>query len=292
MFRSCTAAAPHSSGSCFYNALHHSGKFFRGYIVDGLPVSLSGQSCIWLYNNRKRRVLQKLFQNRNHLFRTHAAVYSEGIHPQSFQKRDNRRHIRSCKQFPSFIKNCRSKHRERGILFSGKYSGFQFISITHGFNMNQVSSRFFSQNHYLPECLICCFKFQVSHWFEQFSRRTYIQSRQDSIRPPALLRRSFYMSHGRIDDFLQRTGIIMKFESICAKCISQDNVTARFHITPVYTADFIRMSDIPELGKLSRLQPLFLKKCSHSAVKKKQFFSKSISYHNLFLIYPFCCTAV
>ena len=96
------------------------------------------------------------------------------------------------------------------------------------------------------------------------------------------------MSCGGLDNFLQRAGIIVKFKCICAECIGQDNIAARFHVTSVYPADFFRMSHIPQLGKFSGFQPLFLEQCSHSAVKKKQFFSKSFSYHSVFLIYPFC----
>ena len=165
MLRRCAAASSYSCSSHFYNPFHHSGKILRGHIIDGLSVPLLRKPRIRLYNNRKRGIFQKLFQNRNHLLRSHTTVYTKSVHPQSFQQSHNSRYICSRKQFSSFIKNRSCEHRKRRVFFGCKYGGLQFIGITHCLNMNQIRARFFSQDHDFPESLICRLKFQISHGF-------------------------------------------------------------------------------------------------------------------------------
>ena len=258
MIRSGTAAAADHTGSHGYNPFHISGKLLGRYVVICPSVFLFRQSGIRLHDNRKRRILYILFQNRKHLLRSHSTVNAQSIYSESFKKCDDRRHISAGEKLSPLIVDCGCKNRKRSILLCCKYRRFQFICIAHCFDMDQIGSRLFSPYHNL----ICIFKIKVTHRFEQFAGRTDIKSCVYPALSAALLRLPGFILclFGSFPDkpnrpfnrLLQRETIRMEFQRICAEGICQHYITARFDITSVYLSDLLRMDQIPCLRKFSR----------------------------------------
>ena len=175
LWRRAAAAAcnprPH-----IHNFFHDSRKFFCVNIIHRFPVFTAGKACVGIDHNGNRGNLQKLLQNLPHLCRSQTAVHSQNINAKTFQHGCHRSRTSSGEQFSSLIKGYCHKYRKTAGLLCRQHCCLCLISITHGFDQNQIRACLHPCFYHLPVQADRILKLQIPQRLQQLSCRPHIQS--------------------------------------------------------------------------------------------------------------------
>ena len=84
---SCSAAAADTVNTEFCNFFHIVGKFLCTDLIARYSVYTFGQACVWIYQNRRARILNSLFHVLKHFLRPESAVQANHIYAKSLKRK-------------------------------------------------------------------------------------------------------------------------------------------------------------------------------------------------------------
>ena len=250
MLRSRAAAASHGLDAHPCDLFHPVGEFLRPDIVNG-PASLcAGKSRIGIYDHRYTADFREPLYDRNHLLRAQSAVYAQGVHAKALQKRHCGVYAAACQHFPLAVKGDGNKDRQVAVFLGCQDRRLRLVAVRHRLDQDKVRACAGAVSDHFSEQFHGLLKGKIPQRFQKFPCGSDIQ-RHIGVLPPAPALRFLREIHRRGHDLLE---IIGKFESICPKRISIENIAARPQIPAVKVYDVLRSSQVPCLGKFASAQ--------------------------------------
>jgi hypothetical protein len=207
--------------------------------------------------------------------RTKSAVEAYGRCAERVGQQNCRFHVGPVQQLAVLVERKSDEHRQVAVLPRGQKGSLGFVRITLRFNQNQVRSGLYAGPYLFCKEGHGFFKRQIAEGFNQFSRRSDIQSGEPPVcrslrtfRPGAA-----GIGEGRrhdLGDGMARPG---QFQCIGTEGIRFKDIGAGRNIRPVDRRDRLSVGHIPKVCVFPGLQAGGLQLRAHGPVEIQQFFS-------------------
>ena len=163
MVRSCAAAAACTGNAKCCDLPHVVGELLRVDVVAGHTVLTAGQACVGVCDDGDGTDGEQTFDDRDHLFRSEAAVDAQRIHAEAFQHGDHRLRGAAGEHLAVLVKDHGDKDRQGRILFRAEDGGFGLVTVGHRLDQHKIRAGLFAEARHFAVQLDGFFKGKIAH---------------------------------------------------------------------------------------------------------------------------------